>query len=143
MRTLARVIGSIRPAKWLGLCAILLVGSLLTIGCQADVGESGGLDPTLEAQRQYGSMVFKQQCASCHSTLPDVTVVGPSLAGVWQRAGDRIPGMPARDYLEGSIQSPGSYVVEGFSDLMPATLGQSLTEEEVDAILVYLTTLDP
>ena len=97
--------------------------------------------PTLTAQETLGKTVFQQNCASCHSNVPDQIVVGPSLFGIAQRAASRAPGQDAETYLLTSIMNPGAYVVEGFDDLMPQSFAKSLTGEEIDAVVAYLLTL--
>lgn len=49
--------------------------------------------------------------------------------------------MDAREYLESSVNNPSGYLVEGYNDLMPPTLAKALSQEEVDAIVAYLLTL--
>jgi hypothetical protein len=66
-------------------------------------------------------------------------VVGPSLAGVGERAATRVPGQSARDYLRTSIVMPDSYVVEGFDPgRMPSNWGDVLSDAEIDALVDYL-----
>jgi hypothetical protein len=36
---------------------------------------------------------------------------------------------------------PDAYLVEGFENLMPASLSKQLTGEELDAVIAYLQTL--
>ena len=51
-------------------------------------------------------------------------------------------GFEAREYLFRSITQPGEFLVEGFSDLMPSNLGDKLDEEELEAVIAYLMTLE-
>lgn len=99
--------------------------------------------PTLDPQARLGQQVFQQHCSTCHSTAPDVVVRGPSLFGVALRAGQRISGMDARNYIYNSILNPTAYTVDGFQNLMPTDLGKTLTGEELDAVVAYLFTLQP
>src|SRR5438128_753184 len=57
----------------------------------------------------------KVPCATCH-TLDGSTLVGPSFQGISERAGSRIEGVSAEDYIRQSIQHPSQFVVPGFSD---------------------------
>lgn len=50
--------------------------------------------------------------------------------------------MGARAYIERSITEPGAHVVEGFDDLMPRSLAKTLSQEEIDALIAYLFTLE-
>ena len=58
------------------------------------------------------------------------------------RAGSRVPGLRAEDYLRQSIVEPSAFVVDGFEDgKMPADWEEMLTPEEVEALVAYLLTL--
>jgi mono/diheme cytochrome c family protein len=116
--------------------AALLGGLLAACAGRAEAAASGFTPLQAEGER-----LFLVYCSPCHSTLPETVIVGPSLAGVGQRAGTLMPGMDARSYLETSILSPGEYVVGGFKDLMPATFGETLTAEERQALVAYLLTI--
>lgn len=99
--------------------------------------------PTLPAAVAEGRVVFEKICSACHSTTPDMIVVGPSLAGVATRAGSRIEGMDAEAYIRDSIMNPEAYTVEGFREgLMPPAVYESLTPQEFEAVVAYLLTLD-
>lgn len=85
-----------------------------------------------------GRRLFTEHCAGCHSLSPEVVIVGPSLAGVATRAeatGD------ARQYIEASILSPASTVVDGFESLMPTDFGAKLAPSEVQALVDFLLTM--
>lgn len=97
--------------------------------------------PTLSPQAQMGKQVFSRDCGACHSTSPDTIIVGPSLAGVVTRAATRVEGQDAYTYLLTSVMQPDAYLVEGYENLMPASLSKELTGEELDAVIAYLQTL--
>lgn len=122
--------------RWLP--AFIAVALLLLAAC----GPSSQATPTLSAQAEQGKQVFNAHCTSCHSTIPDSIIVGPSLAGIADRAGSRITNMDAEEYLRMSIEQPGEYLVEGYKDLMPPTLSRELSAEEKEAIITYLMSLD-
>jgi mono/diheme cytochrome c family protein len=98
--------------------------------------------PTLNAQAQLGKQVFTRECGRCHSTTPDAIIVGPSLAGIATSAGSRVDGQDSITYLLTSILQPDAYLVEGYENLMPASLSKQLTGEEVDGVVAYLQTLE-
>jgi len=97
--------------------------------------------PTLDAIQQTGQAVFNLRCAQCHALVPDTIVIGPSLAGIATRAGTRIEGYTAEEYIEDSILHPKDYVVEGFTDTMPTNFGKDLTSEELNGVIAFLMTL--
>jgi mono/diheme cytochrome c family protein len=97
----------------------------------------------LSPQADRGRELFASYCSTCHSTSEDTIIVGPSMARIATRGGERVDGMDAESYIKNSILEPGAYTVEGFpDDLMPANLKDQLTPEELEAIVVYLLTLE-
>lgn len=81
-------------------------------------------------------------CTACHSLESGTTVVGPSLFGVATRAGDNIDGYTAEEYILESILDPAAYLVEGFTDQMPKTFAESISEEDINNIIEFLLTLE-
>jgi cytochrome c551/c552 len=121
------------------LCLLLCL--LFLIACGGN-SEAPPPTPTLSPQAQLGKQVFSRDCGACHSTTPDTIIVGPSLADIASRAATRIEGQDAYTYLLTSVMQPDAYLVEGFENLMPASLSKQLTGEELDAVIAYLQTLD-
>jgi ferredoxin/mono/diheme cytochrome c family protein len=101
-------------------------------------------EQNIDAQR--GEQVFLSShagCSVCHSVTPGVERVGPNLSGVGLVAGSRVPGLTAEEYLRQSILDPDAYVVEGFpSGQMLDNYEETLTDEDIDALVAYLITLD-
>lgn len=120
--------------------ATWLAGGLLVwllIGCGT---ASPPPTPTLEPLARAGLAVFTANCAICHALTPETVIRGPSLHGIATRAGTRVAGQDARTYLYSSILHPGDYLVDGFENLMPTTLGKDLTGEELDSVVAFLLT---
>jgi cytochrome c oxidase subunit 2 len=82
--------------------------------------------------------VFTTTCSGCHNTNSE-KLVGPGLAGVGDRAGSRVDGLSADEYLEQSLREPGAFVVDGFAPLMPDQSG--LGDATIEALITYLKTL--
>jgi mono/diheme cytochrome c family protein len=89
-----------------------------------------------------GRTLFQERgCVGCHR--PDATGIGPSLHG---RFGGPVeyPGSEAaivdEAYLRESILNPTATVAMGFLPVMPTFAGQ-LTEEELQALVVYVKSL--
>jgi mono/diheme cytochrome c family protein len=90
-------------------------------------------------------------CTACHIAAP----VGPawmasgSEPGIGTRAGTRFTASgysgkatSAEQYLFESIVQPGAYVVSGFADgVMPATYGNTLTDQQLADLIAYLLSL--
>lgn len=87
---------------------------------------------------ELGRMTFQSNCASCHSTGSN-TIVGPGMAGLADRAGTRVEGLDTDGYIEQSIREPGTYLVEGFSPVMPAL---PLSDDQINGLIAYLKTLN-
>ncbi len=142
---------------------ILVTGSGMPGGGIADAPTSqsespaGAASSTANAGNNpiaLGEQVFKTatpSCTACHSTLPDVNMAGPSLAGVTSRVEELLASEDysgqAEDlqgYLRESIVAPSAYLVPGsmFSaggtSFMPPTY-EDLTTEQVDQLVAYLS----
>jgi mono/diheme cytochrome c family protein len=132
---------------WAALLAVLLVlaacgdGDANTTAPAATVG-----DP--ERGRQIwddgGGVIQGGGCQECHSldgSEKTVSIeIAPTWLGVSLRAGDRVPGLSADEYLRESIVDPAAYIVEGYSDLMPKGFRFLLSEEDIDNLVAFLLT---
>ena len=112
---------------------------IFMIGCNS--GEPTVPTPTLSPVETQGKSLFQLHCATCHAVVPDVAIVGPTLAGIPQTALTRQPDQPVEAFIRISILKPELSVLEGFPDAMPKDFGKKLTGEELDAIVAYLFTL--
>jgi mono/diheme cytochrome c family protein len=126
--------------KRIVLLAAALVVALALTACGGDqeVADTG-LDPETLATAQR---LYQANCLACHSDKADVVLVGPSMVGLAERAGEMVPGLDARAYIEESILDPEAYLNEGYNNLMPATYGAIFSEEELDALVDYLMTFE-
>ncbi len=64
------------------------------------------------------------------------------MAGIASRAANRVAGQDSQRYIYTSILNPDDYLVDGFDNLMPTSLGKQLTGEELDTVVAYLMTLE-
>jgi mono/diheme cytochrome c family protein len=120
--------------------AFILFCLVMLFGCGGE--PAAPPEPTLSPIVQAGRSHFQIHCATCHATVPDVTVVGPSLAGISTTASTRVANQTAQEYILMSILRPDDFIVQGFAEAMPKDFGKKLTGEEVDAIVAYLLTLE-
>ncbi|MCK0538096.1 c-type cytochrome [Alcanivorax quisquiliarum] len=107
--------------------------------------------------RALGENVFRTAmptCVACHSLAPGADGAGPSLAGIVRRteallASGNYQGQASdvEGYLREAIVDPsahlntgGMYSANGVS-FMPDTYGESLSEEEIEQLVAFLTTL--
>jgi cytochrome c2 len=117
----------------------LLCAAMFLAGCAKSGGNPAQTSDPVVAR---GKALFNGTCAACHATTDDDVIVGPSLAGIYARAGARLPGTDAESYIRQSILDPRAYIVEGFPDnMMPVNYSQVFKPEDIDAILAYLKTL--
>jgi cytochrome c oxidase subunit 2 len=93
--------------------------------------------PAIEDPVEFGRVTFAANCILCHSTTSE-RLVGPGLAGVGDRAGARIPGLSADQYIEQSIREPGAFFADGLAG-MPAL---ALSDAEIAGLIAYLKTLN-
>jgi mono/diheme cytochrome c family protein len=135
---------SIRSLLFAGLMiAFLALVSAACRSAQTQATELTTPTETLSEAQARGQKLFSGMpgnCATCHSLQANVTIIGPSLAGVASRAAERINGLTARQYIELSIIKPGEYVVEGYTNLMPPNLGKSLSSEQLNDLVEFLLT---
>ena len=89
-----------------------------------------------------GRTLFRERgCVGCHE--PDQCGVGPTLYGLFGRpVQDSRRGVAIVDesYVREAILNPSATVAVGFPDIMPTFAGQ-LTEEELQALIVYVKSL--
>lgn len=81
-------------------------------------------------------------CRICHSLEKDEKIIGPSFYGIADRAGSRVSGMTAEEYLHQSIVDPNAFIVPGFPEgQMIQNFGKILTEEEINDLIAFLMTM--
>jgi len=104
---------------------------------------TGGTDTgtTTGASDALGAKTFASSgCGGCHTFAKAGSdgQVGPSLddlTGAAQKAGESVP-----DYVRQSIVDPNAVVVAGFQPgVMPQTFGDSLSTDELDALVAYVS----
>ncbi len=98
-------------------------------------------DPDVIAR---GQMLFSEVgCVGCHTVAGVSTAeVGPDLSQVASVAATRRPGLTAEEYLRESVLIPNAYFVEGFEQVARSAMcGGIVSEEQLDALVVFLLTL--
>ncbi len=117
-----------------------VVAGMIAVGCASET-PAGPVVTTTDGQELFSMKALGSEagCVTCHSLTPDYVIVGPSLAGLADRAGQRIPGVAAEEYLRSSILDPNQFVLPGFAkDQMPTTFGELLTDEQLGALVNYV-----
>lgn len=94
-----------------------------------------------------GQLLVSQGCTGCHA-LEGVSEAetGPELTQIAAVAEERAAEAGVEDaqaYIRESIVAPNEYVVSGFNpNIMPATFGQTLSDDQISALVQYLLTLE-
>lgn len=139
---------------------IRVVGSMAGAEMPATAPDSLGTTPADpdDDPRARGREVFRQAqpaCRSCHSLQPGADMAGPTLAGLHTRA-ERIvddaaytgEATTAQGYIRESIVAPSRHIVAGGmysaggTSFMPATYGDSLSEQQISDLVAFLSTYE-
>lgn len=126
--------------------AFFFVAALLLTGC---IG-SFLLPVFTSGDAERGAQIFTQghnqspPCSTCHYVASGQTgfTLGPNLAGIAQRAGTRVEGLSAAQYLHQSIVDPHRYVVSGYREIMYPSYAQHFTERDIQDLIAYMLTLE-
>ncbi len=89
----------------------------------------------------YESIDRQPSCSTCHA-LDDSHIVGPGFEQLAVRAGSRVDGQSAEDYIYESIVNPQAFIVEGYANIMPTTYADVLSQQQLVDLVVFLNTLD-
>jgi mono/diheme cytochrome c family protein len=88
------------------------------------------------------------RCFACHliSERGNENGPGPHLNGLADRAGERVEGMSAEEYIRQSILDPGAFIVEQCPrgpcvDVMVKNYDEKLSDEEMDILVSFLLSL--
>jgi len=131
---------------------VFLVLALLLAACGGGGSEkeekkepvpAGAGDPSKGEKLFKETLIGSQPgCITCHSLESGVTLVGPSQSDIGARAGTRVSGLSAEEYLRQSILEPDAHVVEDFAaGTMPVALADELSEQQVKDLIAYMLTL--
>ena len=82
-------------------------------------------------------------CGGCHvieGLTGAVGIIGPEMTGIASRAGTRVAGLSAEEYIRMSVEMPEAFVLEGYDNVMQPLRGM-MSDEEFDILVEYLLTL--
>jgi mono/diheme cytochrome c family protein len=123
-----------------------MLSVILLVACGGG-GSSGGSSSGTTGNADNGKAIFSQAaigsnpgCHTCHS-LDGSQLIGPTLQGIASRAGTRVQGQSASDYIHASILDPNAYVVEGFAQGVMPTYKDALKDGDLNDLVAYLMTL--
>ena len=93
---------------------------------------------------ELGAQIAQSQgCIGCHSS-DGSQLVGPTWQGLFgteEVLEDGSSVLVDEEYVRNSILEPAAQITEGFPNVMPATYKDTLTEEEIDALVEYIKSL--
>jgi cytochrome c oxidase subunit 2 len=77
-------------------------------------------------------------CGACHTFAPAKSTgkVGPDLDNLSEAA--QKAGKPVEEFVHESIVDPAAYLAPGYQDVMPHNFGDTLSPEQLDALVQYL-----
>lgn len=100
------------------------------------VGDPSDLEPA-----KYGEIIYKSQCASCHSVDGSAST-GPTWKDVWGNPAIELSDGTTRpgdaDYVRQSVRDPASQLHKGFPNSMTPFPKSSLSDEKLEAIMAYM-----
>ncbi len=98
-------------------------------------------DPSGLAPAKYGEIMFKAQCASCHSVDGGANT-GPTWQATYGNPAIPIEGQPPvvgdENYILESIRNPAAKVHQGFKNQMTPFPESQLSNQKVEAIIAYM-----
>lgn len=98
-----------------------------------------------EQLAELGAQLYTSQgCIACHNVSGDPGGVGPSWKGLFgstQQFTDGSSAVADEAYLRNSILNPMSEIVAGYAPVMPQNYADVLSDEQLNAIIEYIKTL--
>jgi cytochrome c oxidase subunit 2 len=99
-----------------------------------------------EALAELGAGLHASQgCIACHNVSGDPGGVGPTwkgLLGSTREFTDGTSQVADEEYVRNSILNPTSEIVTGYAPVMPANYADVLSDQQLDAIIEYIKTLE-
>jgi cytochrome c len=106
---------------------------------------------TLSGDPKHGEDIFRHgindapACANCHSTNPKNKGMGfalaPNLSGLAERAGSRVEGEDAKQYVYQSITDPTAFVVSGYQPIMYGGFGKKMSQQDIADLMAFVLSL--
>jgi len=117
---------------------VLLVGATVAVyaidpGLQQEASASeASAQGTVEGQTVF----LTKGCTGCHARAGvSEGFIGPDLTDLADRAGDRVDGLTADEYVRQSVLEPQAYIVSGYGGQMPVL---PVDAAELDALVEFL-----
>jgi mono/diheme cytochrome c family protein len=133
---------------------LLILGIIVTF-ILAACSPSAAIDPETIDDPDKGQELFENptrgRCSQCHTLDGTDDPKAPSLQGISEQAGSRVPELSAVEYLEQSILEPSAFLAEGYQDRMKVfrivvakdedyMFADMITEEEKNNLVAFMLT---
>lgn len=107
--------------------------------------KTGGVNIIDMKPEEYGKFLYegKGGCFVCHS-IDGKPKAGPTFKGIWGHEAELASGgsvMVDEEYVRESLRNPTAKVVKGFNPTMPVFGPNKLTDDEIEAIIAFLKTV--
>jgi len=112
--------------------------------------EQAGVDPKEKGDPERGREIFQNgggiyaengpMCMNCHSLDDSEGKYGPTLQGISGRAGERVPGLTAEEYVRQSILEPDAYIFGDYPEKMGRIHAALLSDDDVEDLVAFLLT---
>ena len=79
-------------------------------------------------------------CIKCHSLDGSEGKYGPSMMGISESAGERVPGLSAEEDLRQSILEPNELIVGDYPENMGGIHAALLSDEEIEDLVAFMLT---
>lgn len=133
-------------------------------GAETAIDTQSGAEPTIEPQAEEEAAVDTQEkgdpergreifetggdvypdddllCINCHSLDGSEGKFGPTLQGISGRAGDRVAGLTAEEYLRQSILEPNALIVGDYRNNMGSIHAALLSDEDIEDLVAFMLT---
>jgi cytochrome c553 len=126
---------------------LMIVVALVIAGCGGSGGGAAGPGDVARGKALYNKSTIgtksAEGCVACHKydEKEGKAEKAPYTKETAKRAGTRVPGMSAEEYIKESLLSPDKYIVEGFNKGdMYQKFGAELSAQEIADLIAYLLT---
>ncbi|MQA01105.1 MAG: c-type cytochrome [Dehalococcoidia bacterium] len=140
-----------------GLTAVLAAVVVLTVNAGGDDGGPefvmptaapstpvATVDPDAPPEALGEQLANQNGCFACHTTDGSASA-GPTWAGLFGSTRPLEGGGSVTadaEYIERSIRDPQADVAQGFQPIMPTSFGESLSDDEINALVAFIETLN-
>ena len=117
---------------------VLLVGATVAVYAvdQETPREAAASEGSAPGSVEGQTVFLTKGCTGCHSRAGvSEGFVGPDLTDLADRAGDRVDGLTADEYVRQSVLEPQAYIVSGYGGQMPVL---PVDAAELDALVEFL-----